>query len=180
MPKTADGQSVAELSRAFQAELQRIKPSLSYNDSWIRPTGNPDSNDNVLQALFNLAEVAATKANTGEWVGITALPDQLVVNVGDITQHLPTLTDYELGKLMQEILTEYEKREISSKAESSASWTLPLPVPATMIPSSCMPVARACASNASTSNAPAPAWLMMISTLGQDAGGGRDKATSSA
>lgn len=42
-----------------------------------------------------------------------------VVNVGDITQHLPTLTDYELGKLMQEILTEYEKREISSKAESS-------------------------------------------------------------
>lgn len=42
-----------------------------------------------------------------------------VVNVGDITQHLPTLTDYELGKLMQETLTEYETRAISSKAESS-------------------------------------------------------------
>ncbi len=42
-----------------------------------------------------------------------------VVNVGDITEHLPTLTDYELGKLMQEIVKEYETRPISSKAESS-------------------------------------------------------------
>ena len=72
MPKTADGQSVAELSRAFQAELQRIQRSLRYNDSWIRPTGNPPSNPNVLQALFNLAEVAATKANNGGWVRIAA------------------------------------------------------------------------------------------------------------
>lgn len=42
-----------------------------------------------------------------------------VVSVGDISQHLPTLTDYELGKLMQEIVKEYETRPISSKAESS-------------------------------------------------------------
>ncbi len=42
-----------------------------------------------------------------------------VVNVGDITEHLPTLSDYELGKLMQEIVKEYETRPISSKAESS-------------------------------------------------------------
>jgi hypothetical protein len=42
-----------------------------------------------------------------------------VVNVGDITEHLPTLTDYELGKLMQEIVKEYETRPISSKATDS-------------------------------------------------------------
>lgn len=42
-----------------------------------------------------------------------------VVNVGDITEHLPTLSDYELGKLMQELVKEYETRPISSKAESS-------------------------------------------------------------
>ena len=42
-----------------------------------------------------------------------------VVNVGDITEHLPTLSDYELGKLMQEIVKEYETRPISSKVESS-------------------------------------------------------------
>ena len=42
-----------------------------------------------------------------------------VVNVGDITEHRPTLSDYELGKLMQEIVKEYETRPISSKAESS-------------------------------------------------------------
>jgi len=42
-----------------------------------------------------------------------------VVNVGDITEHLPTLSDYELGKLMQEIVKEYETRPISSKAEGS-------------------------------------------------------------
>lgn len=42
-----------------------------------------------------------------------------VVNIGDITEHLPTLSDYELGKLMQEIVKEYETRPISSKAEGS-------------------------------------------------------------
>jgi len=42
-----------------------------------------------------------------------------VVNIGDITEHLPTLSDYELGKLMQEIVKEYEARPISSKAEGS-------------------------------------------------------------
>lgn len=45
-----------------------------------------------------------------------------VVNVGDISQHLPSLSDLELGNLMTEILQEYESRPIS-QAENSQQYT---------------------------------------------------------
>ena len=41
-----------------------------------------------------------------------------VVQVGDIEQHLPDLTDVELGKLIDAILAEYEKRPISHAEDS--------------------------------------------------------------
>lgn len=41
-----------------------------------------------------------------------------VVQVGDIEQHLPELTDVELGKLIEAVLKEYESRPIS-QAENS-------------------------------------------------------------
>lgn len=36
-----------------------------------------------------------------------------VVQVGDLTQHLPALDDVELGKLIKAVLEEYERRPIS-------------------------------------------------------------------
>jgi hypothetical protein len=41
-----------------------------------------------------------------------------VVQVGDIEQYLPDLTDVELGKLIEAVLKEYEKRPISQAEDS--------------------------------------------------------------
>ena len=41
-----------------------------------------------------------------------------VVQVGDIEQYLPDLTDVELGKLIEAVLKEYERRPISQTEDS--------------------------------------------------------------